>query len=222
MTSRRLTFALLSDGPSDRVLLPILRWLLMQSRPDWVFNGRWFDPRVAKKPAGKLDDRIIQVFQYQPCDILFVHRDAENESAEYRRNEIRGALDCIKSIPTYDSIAKHKVVCIVPVRMTEAWLLFDETAIRTAADNPNGNASLELPPLARVESLPDPKSLLRKALIAASEATGRKKDRFERDLSERIHRVANLIENFEPLRRLNAFQTLETDIKRCLSSLQQI
>jgi hypothetical protein len=36
---------------------------------------------------------------------------------------------------------------VVPVRMTEAWLLADEFAIRSAPGNPNGTQSLDLPDL---------------------------------------------------------------------------
>lgn len=54
-------------------------------------------------------------------------------------------------------------VCVIPVRMTEAWLLFDEAAIRQAAGNRLGRAPLALPPLDEVEQEPDPKSLLYEA-----------------------------------------------------------
>jgi hypothetical protein len=39
------------------------------------------------------------------------------------------------------------VVCVVPVRMMEAWLLIDEMAIRRVAGNPNGRIPIELPVL---------------------------------------------------------------------------
>ena len=94
--------------------------------------------------------------------------------------------------------------------MTEAWLLIDEKAIRQAADNPNGTERLELPPIQKLESLPDPKQWLHEALVLASEKKGRRLQQFKRDLPSRIHRVAALIDDFSPLRRLPAFQQFET------------
>jgi len=57
-----------------------------------------------------------------------------------------------------------EVVPAVPVRMTEAWLLFDEAAIRRAAGCPNGSMPLELPSLKTSEDIPDPKTILHEAL----------------------------------------------------------
>lgn len=59
------------------------------------------------------------------------------------------------------------IVAAVPVRMIEAWLLFDESAIRLAAGNPNGTTPLGLPGMPRAESVPDPKLLLRDAMLPA-------------------------------------------------------
>ncbi len=56
---------------------------------------------------------------------------------ESRLAEIKAALESMEGIPV--------TVPIVPVTMTEAWLLFDERAIRRAADNPAGENSLQLP-----------------------------------------------------------------------------
>jgi hypothetical protein len=44
--------------------------------------------------------------------------------------------------------------------MTEAWLLIDETALRTAAGAPGGRQIVNLPPSRELESLADPKTLL--------------------------------------------------------------
>ena len=52
-----------------------------------------------------------------PCDLLFVHRDAERESIEQREKEIRESLEksAMERTPP--------VVRVIPVRMQEAWLL---------------------------------------------------------------------------------------------------
>jgi hypothetical protein len=40
-----LRFSLLTDGPSDVVLLPILRWLLNEYLPAYGLQGIWADTR---------------------------------------------------------------------------------------------------------------------------------------------------------------------------------
>jgi hypothetical protein len=110
-------------------------------------------------------------------------------------------------------------VPVVPVRMTEAWLLVDERAIRQAADNPNGSAPLGLPALRHIESLPDPKQVLRRALETACQKKGRRLAQFRRGLSWRVQRVADLMQEFQRLRELSAFQQLETDTRVALERL---
>lgn len=54
-----------------------------------------------------------------------------------RRTEIVNALPA--------ETTRH--IPVIPVRMTEAWLLGHELSIRSAAGNPNGSENLELPDL---------------------------------------------------------------------------
>lgn len=110
-------------------------------------------------------------------------------------------------------------VCVVPVRMSEAWLLHDEAAIRRTAGKPNGKQQLDLPGLSRIETLADPKSVLRDALLVASGATGRRRKQKLRDFGIMRHRVAELIEDYSPLRALSAFGRLEYDLRSILLQL---
>lgn len=185
------------------MLIPILDWLLVQLAPESSFVPQWADLRGLKKPPRTLEDRIEASLFFYECDLLFVHRDAEGQVAEQRFNEIRGASEALGS-PT-------PIVCVVPVRMSEAWLLVDETAIRRAADKPNGRTALNLPPIDRVELIPDPKAVLLEALRTASEARGRRLAKFDEE--SRRHRIAELIGDPSVLRRLAAFNMLEQELR---------
>ncbi|HBL26047.1 MAG TPA: hypothetical protein DD490_04345 [Acidobacteria bacterium] len=184
----------------------IVAWVLSNLS---ALDGRGFVVQVAGPGAG-LRERLEKAVRHHPCDVLFVHRDAEKEPKERRLKEIRAAAGTAGFPP---------FVPVVPVRMTEAWLLIDETAIRQAAGNPNGEAALPLPKVARLESVADPKGVLRTCLIEASEKTGRRLQQFERDLPERIQRVAELISDFSPLRQLPAFQDFEQEARRVVTNL---
>jgi hypothetical protein len=205
-------YTLLGDGSSDRCLLPILGWVLGQIPG---LTGRGLVPQVAdlrgvEPPLRDLSARIRAAFQQQPCEILFVHRDAERATLEGRVTEIREAAESAE-IPAY--------VPVVPIRMTEAWLLIEEGAIRRAADNPNGKAVLGLPPLLKLERERDPKDLLCECLKLASEKRGRRLEQFERDLHRRVHRVAALIRDFTPLRQLPAFAHMESATSQVIQEL---
>ena len=199
-----LRHTLVSDGATDANLIPIIDWSLKQVGGVALTEGSraefW---RLPKKPL-ELAQRLVKAYELFPCDVLFVHRDSESEPPDVRVDEIRAA--------SAGSGLQLPTVAIVPIRMMEAWLCFDEKAIRNAASNPNGTASLGLPPLNRIESKPDPKSDLRKALQAASERGGRRLKKF--DTARAFWRIVDYIEDFSPLRELSAFRSFEESIKR--------
>jgi len=135
-----------------------------------------------------------------------VHRDAEGDPPHVRTEEMHQALAAAAQ-----RVQVPPSVCVVPVRMQEAWLLFDEQAIRWAAGNPHGRASLVLPPLTMLAQLPDAKRLLYDLLREASGLTDRRRRQF-RALT-RARRVAEAINDFSPLRMLCAFRRLEDEIR---------
>ncbi len=201
-----LRFTLVADGASDRTLLPVLVWLLRQHYGRVPLHPQLADLRRLHNPPRTLSDRITMSIDLYPCELLFVHRDAERSPIEHRAQEIREALDqCQRGVPV--------AICVIPVRMQEAWLLFDETALRRGAGNPQGRQPLDIPDLHRVEGVPDPKQILHSLLGQASGLSGRRLKRFRRDTGLCVHRVAQEIGDFSPLRRLEAFRYLEQQVR---------
>jgi len=206
-----LTFTLVTDGSSDVVLLPILTWLLRANGVTLALQPVWADTRQANLPRPvSLADRLRVALDLYPCDLLFVHRDAERAPRGQRVDEIQRAL---ASMPA--AMPQPQAICVVPVRMQEAWLLFDEAAIKYAAGNGAFRESLDLPPLRDLEGLPDPKAVLHDRLRRASNFHGRRLHTFP--VGQRARRVAELIEDFSPLRALPAFDALEKDVQAVVS-----
>ncbi len=198
-----LRYTLVSDGSSDRQLMPILDWLLRTTGAVRSVNSEWADLSSIEKPKG-LTIRLKRALDLYPCDVLFVHRDAEKQEAALRFEEIRNALSEIHSATL------PPAVCVVPVRMQEAWLLFDEKAIRHAAGNPNGTEALNLPKLTAVEAIPDPKAVLHEMLRKACGLSGRRLKKFS--ASRATSFVTHYTTDFSKLRAIPAFQRLESDI----------
>lgn len=201
------TCTLLADGSSDRVLEPILRWLLDRYCP------RQHALDFAPAQTGKLAPRLSSAMDDFPCDLLFVHRDAEGETPSQRQAEIDSAWSACVAGPRW---AATRLVSVIPVRMTEAWLLFDEAAIRAAAGNPNGKMPLNLPPLAQLEQQKDPKERLFETLKKASGLSASRLKRFAPEAHR--HRVTELTEDFSPLRILPSFARLEAQMRAVFQS----
>lgn len=192
-----LTVTLLADGQSDRALLPIIDFLLDEHcrqphRVQFAFGLH----------AGALSSRLRSAVQLYPCDLLLVHRDAESAPVEDREREIVEACRSIEPPPHF--------IKVIPVRMTESWLLIDEAAIYGAVGNPNGQNLISLPPIAQLERLPDPKQLLFSALADAKGVGSNRRRKFKPE--QHRNRVSELIEDYSPLRALPSFRHFEDQI----------
>lgn len=207
---RRLSYVLVADGSSDACLLGHIEWLLREI--GWRdVKGQWADLGQVPDVGGELADRLRVALGLYGVDMVFIHRDAETEALATRIDEIEAAVAAMgQPVP-------H--VCVVPVRMTEAWLLHDEAAIRRAVDNPNGRAKLPILPVKRLEELADPKSILREALLVASESSGGRRKRMRRNFGLMRRRVAERINDYAPLRVLEAFARFERDLRQTLASV---
>ena len=200
-----LRVTLITDGTSDVVLVPILQWLMRQLTPE-DFEIRWADLRELGERPRTLTQRLTVASEQYPCKLLFVHRDAEGQDPRSRYEEIQTA-----------NLTGFNHVCVVPVRMQEAWLLHNESALREAASRPSGTEDLSLPPSHRWEGLPDPKKVLYEALRTANGAKGKRARRFKPGRA--AHRLADLIADWSPLRTLAAFARLEADTRTALTEL---
>ena len=161
-----MEFLLICDGSSDGALVEHIRRLLIRSgvpEPEGNYSTR----------GRFLVDRIRNgIERLGNPDLVFIHRDAESTDPDRRYREIETAIE--------DAPYPGQWVGIVPRRMTEAWLLLDEQAIREAVRKPGGRMPLVLPLPHECEDRADPKRILEAALITASEARGRRRERIRR------------------------------------------
>lgn len=205
---KRLRFTLLGDGSSDEALIRHVDWLVrFHVAEEVAVEAMWADLRgLQPRPSG-LKARMVAALEYYPCDLLFVHRDAEREDPGNRNIEIEKAWT--------EAACNGTFVPVIPVRMSEAWLLVEELAIRRASGNPNGDEPLDLPPIKEIEHLPDPKSILLSLLKRASGLSGRRLKTFR----PRPRLVADYMVDFEVLRSLPAFATMECRLREVLGEL---
>lgn len=197
-----LRYTLLSDGSSDAALMQIIEWLISRHRPDLAVLGQAADHLLTKDRG--LRSRIPAALAKYPCDVLFVHRDAEAQPIAVRLQEIVAASIGLTT----------PAIPVIPVKMTEAWLLSDETAIRSAAENRNGRMMLNIPAKNRWETLPDPKRILFDLLEEASGKKGRALDRFNPHKQRAL--VTQWTSDFSGLRGLPSFDFFEAQLVKIL------
>jgi Domain of unknown function (DUF4276) len=187
MNSKLHTGLFLAEGSSDVPLADLVTQLFAErqvrvrlSQPDFTRLTKVDKDVRSKVSAGLL-------LADTDVDVIVVHRDADNAGHGARENEIARAVADLSS--------NARVVPVVPVRMTEAWLLLDEAAIRRVAGRPTGRTKLPLPKPHEVESIADPKRVLQQCLLAAADCTGRRRERADKRFND--HR-RNLLARLDP------------------------
>ena len=111
----RLTFFLLCEGTSDEALVEHLETLVSRRGVDEVLG-------IPRSGGGSVLEKLRTMkAEGAAFDFVVVHRDADQRDAGPRIAEVEDALreTGLAGCP------------VVPVQMTEAWLLVDESAIRT-------------------------------------------------------------------------------------------
>ena len=188
---RQLTYAVVADGGTDKLLVPIIEWAIHALDPEVEI----LEPEFRKR-SGSIEDYLI-VYKSSVM-LIFVHRDAEKLPLEERMKE-------------FDSVVRSDVVAVVPVRMSEAWILFDGSAIARAAGSPS--AEVPVPKFADIEGIANPKDLLDLLLFeAAGSPTGRRGKNFKRSMAERRVSVASYIADYTPLEALSAFRQFQNSL----------
>ena len=203
-----LRSTLLAEGSSDRRLIPILEWLLRVHRIEFEEPG-FAELRYLPKPPKTLRERIRAAIEQYPCDILFVHRDADGPERSLRAQEIVEAAQGLEEPP---------IVCVVPVQTQEAWLLIDWEALAEAAGNPSCRKPTDLPKVHEIERIADPKARLEQLLREASGLKGRRLQSFSP--AKAAFRMSRLINDYSLLRRLPSFVAFETELREALEKLQ--
>lgn len=207
MTARSVSFAFLCEGSSDTGLIAHLETLL-------VHFGAQEAAGMPDTRKGTIPDRLRQLLTEEigtGIDMVFIHRDSDGPDREGREREICRGVE--------ESGFPHPFIPVIPVQETEAWLLLDEQAIRDVVAS-KGKQPLRLPKPNAIEGTRKPKEILQKALLAASETSGRRLKKEKNSFNHHRRVLLQRLDPFGAVRDLPSWQCLERDIQRALAQLE--
>lgn len=199
----------LCEGSSDEGIAFHIEQIAAERGVDIVLSipdFRLLPGHVEKTIAGKL--RAIQLLGGN-YDLAIIHRDADRDGTAARRMEITKAISEV--CPDMD------FVCLIPVTMTEAWLLLDEEAIRQVAENPKGRMNLSLPRAAHVENIADPKERLKETLALASDLSGRRLRDFQKRFSQNRRRLLEQLDRNGRVADVPSWQSFRKELEEALA-----
>lgn len=200
---RYIQFAFLREGSSDDGLLAHLESLLVREGADEaVGEVRSYGGTTQEKIEKFLEEAL-------PVHAIFVHRDADKAGPTAREREIFNAGEKYKDCPP--------LIPVVPVTMTESWLLVEELAIRQVAGNPTGRQPLHIPPLSAIENVSDAKARLKQAIADASGYSGSKLSQLNDNFDRNRAAILNRLDPDGPVTALPSWSQLEQDVRDFLS-----
>lgn len=189
--NRQLTWSVIGDGGTDRLLVPVIQWAIHRLDP----NVEILEPEFRKR-QGSVQEFVDALVS--GAMLIFVHRDSEGSALEARLRE-------------FEAVTRPNVVPVVPVQMSEARILFDGQAVARAAGDPSVQVSV--PAIADIESIANPKERLDELLLtAAGSPTGRRGKNFKRSIAKRRVSVAEYISDYGPLEKLPAFAEFQKSL----------
>lgn len=214
---RYLSACFIGEGPTDdclaRLGMRAVAWILAREGRGPVDIG---EPEIVRTPHRELEATIRAANEALAShNLLLLHTDGKGSPQRAYDERIAPVFGELRGDP---QLAGKGLVGVVPVHETEAWLLADGEALREVLGTRRSAQELGLPTAAaQIESLPDPKAVLRNAQARAR--GGRRRSRAGLDVPyELLADRARL----DCLRRLEAFQRFESDLRRALAELRLV
>src|SRR5713226_4980392 len=220
---KRLVLALYAEGPTDvRFLPPVIQrtteQLLRRYEKRSINVATVSIPRITD--FSNRDECILEAARKAAsCNILIVHSDADHPTRERALQErFRPGYELVQR--TQESLCKS-LVPIIPIRMTEAWMLAaDHDLLREVIGTSLRAQELGLVNRARqVESDPNPKQTLKQIMQRAY--TERSRRHREVDLSPLYAPLGRRI-SLDRLNDVPSYQQFVDDLTATLRTLNLI
>lgn len=146
-------------------------------------------------------------------NLLCIHIDADDKSDEnVTKNKIQPIISAFKDL-NEKSFCKN-ITFIIPIQMTEAWLLADKNLLKKqlGTNKPDTELGIDKPP----ENYANPKEVIKEAIrIALSE---KKRRRYKIDIAD-IYAPMGAEISLEALNNLSSFQNFKNSLKASFKTL---
>jgi hypothetical protein len=160
--------------------------------------------------AEKMIDAAEQAMGYH---FLIIHLDADNSTLD-RAYEERFMPGYVR-IQTQENVNKH-LIPVIPIRMTEAWMLVDFSAFQQVTKTKLSQNDLRFPRRAADAEKLDAKVVFESAVRHCQPGRKRKIP------ADEVYIPLSSIVSLDKLRELSAFQLFEADLQRILRTLHYL
>lgn len=165
--SNIVTIGFITEGPTDiRFLRPIIKRTFEEIAFECKGEIEVFDPVYVDSGIGPFSERVLNAAKNAEKNglmVLCVHTDSDNKrDAQVFNNKIIPAFREVNN--SAEEICKN-LIAIVPIQMTEAWMLADKQLFKEEIGTTKTDVELGIDK--RPENYSDPKSVLKTAISIA-------------------------------------------------------
>lgn len=214
--SNILQIGITTEGSTDNRFLPFIvqktfENLLLSSTGEIEL----YEPIDLGKIYGNFSDGLLEMSKkFEYFHVICVHCDADSDSEKkVLKNKIQPSLELIEN--EIQANCKN-IVAIIPIYMTESWMLSNPKLLASKIDSSMSYSDLGLPKISKIESISNPKQLITDA-IRISVLNGRRRNS-RLSISQLYSPISKEIK-IEDLRNLNSFISFE---KRCEDVLKKL
>lgn len=223
-----LVTALAVEGKTDERFLPIiLQRKLEQIIAQYAVKTiDVMEPMIitSKQHVDNLEEKVVNLArEASGFHMLLIHIDADASSSDKAlRERFDPGIQLVYQRKARGENFCQEIIPIIPVRMTEAWMLADAETLHQAIGTHVPVQSLGLPQNPhQVESLADPKEALKQAINRALADRPRRRRNLYAELVSLHQSIAQAIP-LEQLDKVPAFQALGNQLHEALRVLHFI
>ena len=215
-----VTFGFYTEGTTDdRFLHSIIKRTFEAIALECIPETEVYDPEVVPAPAAAFAAAIVAASRAaaaQGLRVLCVHADADARTDEdVFSHKIRPARTALEAAQLPDSPA---LVAIVPIHMSEAWILADKELLKAEMGSTatNHDLGLDRPP----EAYADPKAAIEEAIRRAFEHRPRR-HRQQVSLRELYLPIGQKI-SLQKLASLPSYEKFRADVQHAFRQLNYL
>lgn len=219
--SNILTVAYTTEGSTDqRFLKTIIRKVFEEVAFTCEGAIEVFEPVFIKFPRKKgfIDDVVdVSKKAYDTgINVLCIHVDADsNKDAEVIKFKIQPAFNSIEE--KKEEVYCKNLVAIIPIHMTEAWMLANKDLLKEEIGTTLSNTDLGIS--RHPESIADPKKVIEDALIIAQAHLPGKRNKI--DIGDLYQPIGQKIK-MDNLQTLESFKVFKESVESALRKLNYL
>lgn len=210
-----------TEGTTDVRLLKNIIWKTFQAVAfECRTNIEVYEPELLVKNGDSFNEQILNLtIKHNYFHVICVHRDSDSPSMD---NSIQNMINpSFEAVITHDGDNCKVLVPLIPVQMSEAWMLVNRELLKSKIGTNLSDQELGFPIRTKqIEGISDPKELINNAIRIARDSSSKRR--------RRNFTIANLYSpisqelEISDLEKLDSFKFFKDNVRIAFEKLNYV